>query len=623
MWRDIDAALLREELDVLRQHGLRTTRSFLFWPDVMPEPARLDDQVLRRFEVFLDLHHELGMRTIPTFLVGHMSGENWDPVWRDGRSLYADTWMVARQAWYLREVTSRLHAHPAVTGWLVSNEMPIYAGEGDTPVVSAWAQLMIHAVRAGGGTQPISVGDGAWGIEMTGKDTGFSIRELGEFTDFVGPHVYPMETDPVRQQLRAAFTCELASVSGQPVVLEEFGVTSDFASDDHAASYYRQVLHSSLLAGASGWLAWNNTDFDNLEDQDPYRHHPFEMHFGLTLVDGAAKPQLREMRRFAQLLDRIGFANCTRWPSQVALLVPAYLELGRPFTSAEAERTYVLRCTEQAYVACREADLPPGIVRERDGVDDGYLLYLVPSVKALTAPTWRTLERIARGGATVFASYGSGEVESQRGPWWTGLESIFGVRHRLRYGLAERVEQAEVSLRFEQDFGTLRRGDVLRFPVSGGEHARVRLPVQAAGATVLARDQAGRIALVRHEIGDGAAVLCTYPVEYFAAARPNANPEDTWRLYEALAAAAGVRRRAHVEGPEVTVDGLDGGDGRRFAWLVNQSPEPQDVRLETADGFRPVPIGGGERSTRVKLPGYGVEVLQIEPARADDKWKGL
>ncbi|MGW9284220.1 hypothetical protein ACWGSA_19020, partial [Streptomyces diastaticus] len=31
---------------------------------------------------------------------------------------------------------------------------------------------------------------GAWGIEVTGRDNGFSLRDTAEYVDFVGPHVY-------------------------------------------------------------------------------------------------------------------------------------------------------------------------------------------------------------------------------------------------------------------------------------------------------------------------------------------------------------------------------------------------------------------------------------------------
>ena len=71
-----------------------------------------------------------------------------------------------------------------------------------------------------------------------------------------------MGDDIVRQHLRAAFVCELAAVAQLPVVLEEFGVSSDFASDDHAAQYYRQVLHTTLLAGGGikGGITYGATD---------------------------------------------------------------------------------------------------------------------------------------------------------------------------------------------------------------------------------------------------------------------------------------------------------------------------------------------------------------------------
>jgi endo-1,4-beta-mannosidase len=54
---------------------------------------------------FLDRHAEQQMSTVPTFIVGHMSGENWDPHWRAGRDLYSDVWMVGQQAWFARTRT--------------------------------------------------------------------------------------------------------------------------------------------------------------------------------------------------------------------------------------------------------------------------------------------------------------------------------------------------------------------------------------------------------------------------------------------------------------------------------------------------------------------------------------
>ena len=83
MWRSYDPAVIDAELAVLKRHGLTMTRSFFYWPDFMPGPYEIDETMTARFADFLDRHAEQGLTTIPTFIVGHMSGENWDPAWRE------------------------------------------------------------------------------------------------------------------------------------------------------------------------------------------------------------------------------------------------------------------------------------------------------------------------------------------------------------------------------------------------------------------------------------------------------------------------------------------------------------------------------------------------------------
>jgi endo-1,4-beta-mannosidase len=660
MWRYYDPKVVREELDVMLAHGMPLTRSFFYWPDFMPTPDRLDENLCGHFLDFLDAHAERGMSSIPTFLVGHMSGQNWDPPWRGGRDLFEDVWLVARQAWYVRELTARFADHPAVIAWLLTNEVPIYGdwksrGNGALRAESviSWAQILVDAVRAGGGYHPVSIGDGAWGIEVNGTDNGFRVRDIAGLVDFLGPHVYRMETDQLRQHLGAAFVCELLDFNNQPVIMEEFGVSSDYTSDENAAHYYRHTLHHTLLAGATGWITWNNTDYDDLFAQAPYSHHPFELHFGLVDKHGKAKPAAHEVKQFAELLERIDFASCERPDTGIAMVVPSYLENQYPFTAPD-DPLSIVDSLRQAYVAAREADLPVKLVREADGLSwqpahvrdiargvaaggtlygrtptdplalaPGELdpralgpglprdaaLYLVPSVKQLTAPTWRELSQLAAGGATVYVSYFVGVHKNQRGPWWPDLDETFGVQKLLRYGLVNRIEDATVTFEFERAFGSIAAGERLEFAVAGTENSRAFLPVEPAGALVVARDGRGRPALLEHRVGKGRLVLCTYPLEHMAAQTMGVNPEPTWRLYAALAEVAGVSPEVRVNDPRVITGEMVHADGRRFVWFISESEAPLSCTPIVASGSLRE-LDGAAPQLPLALPAFGVRVLE-------------
>lgn len=608
MWRNYDPDLVRQELAVLAEHGLDMTRSFFYWPDFQPEPDVIDEQLCAHYADFLDAHAEHGMTTIPTFIVGHMSGENWDPAWRQGRDIYADVWMVGREVFYVTELTRRFHEHPAVSGWLISNEIPIYGGEGDRGVIEAWCRIMVSAVRAGGGTQPISIGDGAWGQEVTGHDSGFSVRDLAAITDFVGPHVYRMETDVVRQHLNAAFVCELAAVGGKPVVMEEFGLSTDFVSTENARHYYRQLLVNTLLAGSVGWIAWNNTDYDDIIGQRPYSHHPFELHFGITDRTGRPKSALLELQDFRRLVDRIDLPHLRRRDAEAALVVSSYVDSSYSFLDDVQPRMIVANA-HQGYVSAKQAGLPVAVVREQTdgGIPDGARLYLFPSLKELTGPSWAQLVELADGGATVYVSYCAGESGFQRGPWWTCTEELFGVRNDLVYGLNNPVEDDEVVIAFSEDLGSIRAGEQLVVRAAGNENSRAFLPVVVTDGRVVATDQHGNPAVVVKEHGAGRAVLCTYPLEHFAARRRGANPEDSWRLYHALAGLAGAAAPVQVDDPRVLVDALVHDDGRELWFLVSQHGQAVEVAVACEDEL--TTLYGEPAGQTVHLDPYGYVVL--------------
>ena len=541
MWSRYDGAVVRDELQTLREHGLNVTRSFCFWPDFVPEPGQarrgrpraasrdfLDAHLEARHGHDPDLHRRPHVRRE----LGSRLAGGPRPVSRRLARLAAGLVRGGDRAAVRRAPRDRRLAR-------LERDAAVRRARRRATRSSSGRAHRRQAVRATGASQPISLGDGAWGIEISGADNGYSLRELAPLVDFVGPHVYPMQDDQTRQLLTAAFVCELAASLGQPVVLEEFGVSSDFASDENAADYYRQVL----LHDAAGRRA----RVDRLE-QLRLRRPPRRGSLSPPRVRDALRPDRpsrategaaahsRRLRRAGRRAGGRGLGagqgrRGDRRPR--ALRARAAVHRHRP-----TGRTSATTCSSPTSPRARRTSLSRSCASET--ASPTRRTCTSPRAPSSSPPPASTAcERSRVGGATVYLSYFAGSTTNQRGPWLTWLDEIFGVSHRLRYGLVDPIEDDEAVFHFVEDFGDIAAGTRLSFPVAGEHSARSYLPVDSVGAEIVAIDGHGRPALLRHALGLGSTVLCTYPIEHMAARTPHANPESTWRIYSALASARG------------------------------------------------------------------------------------
>ena len=389
---------------MLAAHGLNVTRSFCFWPDFVPEPERLDGDVLDRFADFLDAHVERGLGTIPTFVVGHMSGQNWDPAWRDGRDLYRDAWLVSQQAWLAGELARRFGRHRAVVGWLVSNEMPLYGGPATAEEIEAWARLD----RAGG------AGRGRDAADLARR------RRLGRGGDGARQRLLAADARPARRLRRAAHLPDAgrraAPAPDTRLHLRARAAASASPSSSRSSASAPTSRPTTTLptttagsctrpcsparaAGSPGATPTSTTCATRIRT-------------GTTCSSStSASPTRRggrsrrsssssSSRRSSATSRTRGFE---RVAGEAAIVVPEHFERVLPFTE-QSYRDDLRDNLLQGYVAAREADLPVELVRERDGISGGARLYLLPSVKALTGPGVDRLHRLASEGATVYAS---------------------------------------------------------------------------------------------------------------------------------------------------------------------------------------------------------------------------
>jgi len=148
--------------------------------------------------------------------------------------------------------------------------------------------------------------------------------------------------------------------------------------------------------------------------------------------------------------------------------------------------------------------------------------------------------------------------------------------------------------------------------VAGNEHGKTFLPCVPTEAHVLARDQHGHPALLERSVGRGKIIFSTYPSEYFAAMRPDANPEDTYLLYQALAAQAQIEPGISVDSPHVLVDSLVHEDGTQFVWLISEAEHPLTVTPVLPGSMGLVDLLTHEPApATIELSSLGVNVYRV------------
>ena len=251
-------------------------------------------------------------------------------------------------------------------------------------------------MRAGDPVHPISIGDGVW--SLWGEETGFRPNHP---QDFLGLHMYPSETDPLRHTFLFGMNVRMAAMYGKPVLMEEFGAQHTVFGEEEIGGFASSVLYESWANGATGALWWCGFDFPLLDDL-PYSHHPFELKFGMHDTDGRAKPAAQAFHRFSKALPAL--SGLQPQQAQVAHLIPSFLNTRYPFSWDDLDG--MKRGHVQAFTLARLAGVPVGTFLEppdtREHPSEAVLsIPDVPVVYAgaihkLRASSWREIERWLR-----------------------------------------------------------------------------------------------------------------------------------------------------------------------------------------------------------------------------------
>lgn len=354
MWDAFDAAEIDDDFARIASLGLDVVRFFLLWEAFQPEPRTIDHEALRKLERLVEMLAAHGLRGMPTFFTGHMSGVNWLPEWTldeerpNGRfrtftkhgerpygigDFYADPELFAAQRLQVRSVGERLRGHPAVYAWDLGNEFSNLRAPGRIADGAEWAKRLTDELIS---TSGIAVTGGTHGEDLT-EDRNIRLSSLCSEFAFATMHGYPVYSSFARDRLDREVVPFLASLAGsfarRPVLFSEFGnptcppgtlspydrepiagewVPPSRPPADNLApfacltelemcTYAHHVLDRLQRRGAIGAFWWCYADYaPEIAETPPFDRAKHELSFGIVRGDGNLKPVAKTLELFAR-----------------------------------------------------------------------------------------------------------------------------------------------------------------------------------------------------------------------------------------------------------------------------------------------------------------------------------
>jgi endo-1,4-beta-mannosidase len=576
---------IEADLKALAGARFSLVRVFVSWKFFEQQVGNYDEEASQRFERLVAAAREMHLQLIVCFFADDRLAEMTDVAWGKKRDPRTDQYLIAREVTLVQRIVSLYRAERAILAWDLANEA-FCAGFRTSSDLESWVRTMREAVREVDTDRPIILGvDPETLLRATGVDPRGAIDECELAVSHVtAPYqAYAAEGPVISGPATYLDSFLLRSARRDlPVIVDGVGVASLDYSAAQEAGYVRTVLHGSLMNRASGVMLRRWRDVET-ERREPYFRDPYEVLVGVADIDGAPKPALEEVARFARVSARLDMRRYSAQPERVAVLIPTERYEALPSLAG----LYSPRACLQAYISAKEAHLPVDVVREGDALG-AFSVLIVPSVGRLLQGTWRDLTEFVQGGGALIASYGGGDADP-------AVRELFGVEFLGDYGsrdvLSCRVAQPDA-------LGPLHSFDV-----------RLAVPHHAllggGGATVVATDAKGSPLLTSHGYGSGRAVYLAAPVERALAqgdtwAAPPAVRAMLRTVYAAVARTAGATLSLTCDTPDVEL-ALFAGDEDDILLLLNHSPERLTAAITTervvasisdVRGGQPAPVGG-------------------------------
>ncbi|MEX2729252.1 MAG: cellulase family glycosylhydrolase, partial [Candidatus Sigynarchaeum springense] len=463
-WPEYDEKAVEHEFSLMKAMGINCIRCFIKWTDLLAPGSRdsIDDSFFPKFAHFHDTAARHGIKLIPTFFIGHMSGQDWFPDWfnvtgadvqagvpfqvirlpprkrRSGkvRDIYLDDAVYRAAFAQLDALLPKYKDSSTILSWDLSNENQYMMPPSRPEHGAAYMRRLRERIRQLDSNHPVTLGMGKFS-EKTGFHS-FGEHSFAAHEDYYSVHSYLVPYYPMSINLldyytsyKTEFDVRMARASGIPVQQQEFGISNlVFAlrrkqtRDLLLGGYYRTAIWGSFAGGSRhGILAWCFADFArSMAKRNPYAHKPWELQFGV--LDRAYQPKItgKELARFASIAKVIDVEHLAISPSRVAIIFPEnYLEY-KDLHASKAEllddnpirkHKYLVphvdclqnqnRALFSAFVFCRMAGVMPDFLPAGAPLD-GYKVAILPNVKTMSDAMHAQLDAFMATGGFVYIS---------------------------------------------------------------------------------------------------------------------------------------------------------------------------------------------------------------------------
>jgi beta-galactosidase len=575
MWKEWDAESIDAEFRQMAELSLNACRVFLLWEDFQPDPYRVSEEAMAKFDELVKISKAHGVGLIPTFFTGHMSGENWDVPWRSGRDPYEDPFMLRAQTRLVREFASRYKDEDAILLWDLSNEPDIFAKPQSVDAAWLWTHLLYRELKAYDPERQVTLGIHATSLFWPGP---FRIGDVSEVNDILCMHPYPLYTelcpeplDSLRSTYFVPFACRFTEgMGGKRVLLEEFGSTTQMASPEVEARFHSAALYSALANGVIGALAWCFGDFVK-QTRLPYESTPYEIGFGITAKDGKVKEKGLVLSEFARTVRDARIHEFLPARADAAIVIPR-----KYYDNLDPENTPTRNAATlfASFILAKSAGLDVDFITcDMLATDDisRYKALFVPCATrrgALNISDFTLLREFVESGGTLYCSYDGVAVD--------GMEEVFGIS----------ILHASVP-----------QGSEWTVKVPGLE-APLRGPLPAPPGlarrkhlnfSIAAQGTPGCREVIVNRYGKGNAIFIGFPLELCLATTPHILDEDAYyEIYSLVARTAGLDVEWKGSNPAIEVRRFTA-PGRDVFVVVNHEPKEQVVNIgvpaNTGDGL--------------------------------------